>query len=55
MPEYNAFNAFMSLGDHMDDRVVHGRGPSSFEINGELYHRIGTLTPNHEQDTFNAQ
>ncbi|KAF6138069.1 hypothetical protein GIB67_033483 [Kingdonia uniflora] len=55
MREYNASNAFMSLGAHMDDRVVHRRGPSSFVIHGELHHRIGSLTPNHEQDASYTQ
>ncbi|KAF6166178.1 hypothetical protein GIB67_023888 [Kingdonia uniflora] len=54
MREYNASNAFTSLGVHMDDRVVHGRGPSSFVMHGELHHRIGSLIPNHEQDAFYA-
>ncbi|KAF6157639.1 hypothetical protein GIB67_037212 [Kingdonia uniflora] len=55
MREYNASNAFTSLGVHMDDRVVHVRGPSSFVIYGELHHRIGSLIPNHEQDASYAQ
>ncbi|KAF6152736.1 hypothetical protein GIB67_021396 [Kingdonia uniflora] len=38
--EYNAANAFTSLGVTMDDRVIPGRGPSSFVIHGELHPRI---------------
>ncbi|KAF6159666.1 hypothetical protein GIB67_029924 [Kingdonia uniflora] len=55
MQKYNASNAFTSLGVHMDDRVVHGRGPSSFVIHGELHYRIGALTPNHQHDASYAQ
>ncbi|KAF6167543.1 hypothetical protein GIB67_031744 [Kingdonia uniflora] len=55
MREYNAANAFTSLGVHMDDRVPHGRGPSSFVIHGELHHRIGALVPNKEQEASYAQ
>ncbi|KAF6149377.1 hypothetical protein GIB67_016915 [Kingdonia uniflora] len=39
----------------MDDRVIYGRGPSSFVIHRELHHRIGALTPNHEHDASYAQ
>ncbi|KAF6151197.1 hypothetical protein GIB67_037405 [Kingdonia uniflora] len=39
----------------MDDRVIHGRGPSSFVIHEELHHQIGALTPNHEVDASYAQ
>ncbi|KAF6149779.1 hypothetical protein GIB67_017512 [Kingdonia uniflora] len=55
MREYNASNTFTSLGVHMDDRVVHRRGTSSFVIHGELHHRISSLIPNHEQDASYAQ
>ena len=37
--EYNAANAFTSLGIKMDPRVIRGRGPTSFTIHGELRHR----------------
>ncbi|KAF6138050.1 hypothetical protein GIB67_042955 [Kingdonia uniflora] len=55
MREYNAANAFTSLGVHMDDRVPHGRGPSSFVIHRELHHRIGALVPNEEREASYAQ
>ncbi|KAF6175548.1 hypothetical protein GIB67_023068 [Kingdonia uniflora] len=55
MREYNATNAFKSLGVHMDDRVAHGRGPSYFVIHRELHHRISVLVPNKEQEASYAQ
>ncbi|KAF6175137.1 hypothetical protein GIB67_022818, partial [Kingdonia uniflora] len=48
-------NAFTSLGVHMDNRVAHGRGPTSFVIHNELYHRIGILVPNEEYEESYAQ
>ncbi|KAF6136071.1 hypothetical protein GIB67_000475 [Kingdonia uniflora] len=39
----------------MDDRVILGRGASSFVIHGELHHRIGTLLPNQGQEVMYAQ
>ncbi|KAF6172090.1 hypothetical protein GIB67_029508 [Kingdonia uniflora] len=55
MRKYNAANAFTSCGAHMDNRVAHGRGPTSFVINGELLHQIGALVPNEEQEASYAQ
>ncbi|KAG5549495.1 hypothetical protein RHGRI_014732 [Rhododendron griersonianum] len=43
--EYNATNAFISLGAKLDTRVLNRRGPLSFTIHGELCHRIGSLLP----------
>ncbi|KAF6163601.1 hypothetical protein GIB67_022166 [Kingdonia uniflora] len=48
-------NAFTSLGVHMDNRVAHGRGPTSFVIHDELHHRIGALVPNEKQEASYAQ
>ncbi|KAF6167555.1 hypothetical protein GIB67_031756 [Kingdonia uniflora] len=39
----------------MDDRVIPGRGPFSFAIYGELYHRIGALLPNQGHEVMYAQ
>ncbi|KAF6172120.1 hypothetical protein GIB67_029538 [Kingdonia uniflora] len=47
-------HVFMSLGVHIDNRVAHERGPTSFVIHGELYHRIGALVPNMEQEASYA-
>ncbi|KAF6173193.1 hypothetical protein GIB67_028491, partial [Kingdonia uniflora] len=38
-----------------DNRVAHGRGPTSFVIYGELHHRIGALVPNKEHEASYAQ
>ncbi|KAG5536765.1 hypothetical protein RHGRI_024259 [Rhododendron griersonianum] len=43
--EYNATNAFTSLGAKLDTRVLNGRGPLSFTIHGELRYRTGSLLP----------
>src|SRR5690606_32813591 len=40
----NAF-AFVSLGVKMDTTRPAGRGPPTFRIHGELYHRIGSILP----------
>ncbi|KAF6144579.1 hypothetical protein GIB67_006071 [Kingdonia uniflora] len=53
--EYNVANAFTSLGVIMDDRVIPGRGPSSFIIHRKLHHRIGALLPNQGQEVIYAQ
>ncbi|KAF6169231.1 hypothetical protein GIB67_013661 [Kingdonia uniflora] len=39
----------------MDDRVIPGRGPSSFVIHEELHHRIGAVLPNQGQEAMYAQ
>ncbi len=40
---YNSVLAFTSLGAKVDESVTGGRGPYSFRIQGELYHKIGSL------------
>ncbi len=42
---YNSVLAFISLGAKVDDSVTGGPGPYSFRIQGELYHKIGSLCP----------
>jgi hypothetical protein len=42
---YNSVLAFTSLGAKVDESVTGGPGPYSFRIQGELYHRIGSLCP----------
>jgi hypothetical protein len=42
---YNLVLAFTSLGAKVDDSVTGGPGPYSFRIQGELYHKIGSLCP----------
>ncbi|XP_058219883.1 uncharacterized protein LOC131330353 [Rhododendron vialii] len=43
--DYNAANAFTSLGTTLDPRVLSGKGPTPFTIHGELRHRTGSLLP----------
>lgn len=52
---YNVANAFTSLGATFDDRVLGGRGPTSFTIHGELRHRTGSLLPLPGHDASYAQ
>jgi len=40
---YNSVLAFISLGAKVDESVTGGPGPYSFRIQGELYHKIGSL------------
>ncbi len=42
---YNSVLAFTSLGAKVDESVIGGPGPYSFRIQGELYHKIGSLCP----------
>jgi len=42
---YNSVLAFTSLGAKFDESVTGGPGPYSFHIQGELYHKIGSLCP----------
>jgi hypothetical protein len=40
---YNSVLAFTSLSAKVDELVIRGIGPYSFRIQGEFYHRIGSL------------
>jgi hypothetical protein len=40
---YNSVLAFTSFGAKVDESVTRGLGPYSFRIQGELYHKIGSL------------
>ncbi len=40
---YNLVLAFTSLGAKINESVTGGPGPYSFRIQGELYHKIGSL------------
>jgi hypothetical protein len=40
---YNSVLAFTSFGAKVDESVTRGTGPYSFRIQGELYHKIGSL------------
>ncbi len=39
----NLVLAFTSLSAKVDESVTRGTGPYSFRIQGELYHKIGSL------------
>jgi len=42
---YNLVLAFTSFGAKVDESVTRGIGPYSFRIQGELYHKIGSMCP----------
>lgn len=42
---YNAMFAMTSMGEKVDHRINDGRWPYIFKLNGQNYHRIGTLLP----------
>jgi hypothetical protein len=42
---YNSVLVFNLLGAKVDESVTGGPGPYSFRIQGEFYHRIGSLCP----------
>jgi hypothetical protein len=42
---YNLVLAFTSLGAKVDESVTGGLRPYSFRIQGEFYHKIGSLCP----------
>jgi hypothetical protein len=46
---YNSVLAFISFGAKVDDSVIGSPGPYSFRIQGELYHKIGSLCPTEGQ------
>ena len=42
---YNSILAFTSIGAKIDHTVTSGSGPPTFRIQGQNYHRIGSLIP----------
>ncbi|GJV87177.1 hypothetical protein Tco_1531115 [Tanacetum coccineum] len=42
---YNSMFSFMSFGAKIDHFINTGRGPYTFRINGQKYHRMGSLLP----------
>ncbi|XP_056689190.1 uncharacterized protein [Spinacia oleracea] len=42
---FNMMFAFTSMGGKIDSSVNRGRGPSTFRLHGQNYHRIGSLLP----------
>jgi hypothetical protein len=47
--------AFTSLGAKVDESVTKGTRPYSFHIQGELYHKIGSMCPTEGQRPQFAQ
>jgi hypothetical protein len=43
IPMYNSVLAFTSFSAKVDESIIGGPGPYSFRIQGELYHKIGSL------------
>ncbi|KAH7850741.1 hypothetical protein Vadar_002294 [Vaccinium darrowii] len=52
---YNSMMSFTSMGGKVDHSVLDGRGPYTFRISGENYHRIGSLLPTPGQKPKFAQ
>jgi hypothetical protein len=52
---YNSVLAFTSLGAKVDESITGGLGPYSFRIQGEHYHKIGSLCPTEGQRPQFAQ
>jgi len=52
---FNSAFAFVSLGCKVDNKFPGYRGPPTFRIHGELYHRIGSLIPPSNQDPMFSQ
>jgi hypothetical protein len=52
---YNLVLAFTSFGAKIDELVTRGPGMYSFRIQGELYHKIGSLCPIEGQQPQFAQ
>ncbi len=52
---YNSVLAFTSLGAKVDESITGAPGTYSFRIQGELYHKIGSLCPTEGQRPQFAQ
>jgi len=52
---YNSVLAFTSFGAKVDESVTRGTKPYCFRIQGELYHKIGSLCPTEGQRPQFAQ
>jgi hypothetical protein len=52
---YNLVLAFISLGAKVDELITRGTRPYSFRIQGEFYHKIGSLCPTEGQRPQFAQ
>jgi hypothetical protein len=52
---YNSVLAFTLFNAKVDESITSGIGPNSFCIQGELYHKIGSLCPTKGQHPHFAQ
>lgn len=52
---YNSIFSFTSLGARQDMSVTKGRGPYCYRIQGQNYHRMGTLLPEANKPPMFAQ
>ena len=43
--QYNSAFAFTSVAMEVDNTVLNSRGPYSFRMHGEMYHKMGSLLP----------
>ncbi|KAL0733578.1 hypothetical protein Bca4012_009788 [Brassica carinata] len=42
---YNSMLAFTSIGAEVDKSLMSGNGPYTYRIQGQIYHRLGSLLP----------
>jgi hypothetical protein len=52
---FNSMFAFTSMGGKIDSSMNSGNSPHTFVLNGENYHRIGSLLPMDRNDPKFAQ
>ncbi|GJW69018.1 DNA helicase [Tanacetum coccineum] len=52
---YNQMFAMTSFGAKVDNSVNMGRGPYVFKVSGQIYHWIGSLCPEEDEDTLNPE
>ena len=52
---YNGMFCYTSFGAKIDNSVNTGRGPYTFRINGQSYHRVGSLLPAQDKQPKYAQ
>ena len=53
--QYNSAFAFTSVAMEVDSTVLNGRGPYSFRMHGEMYHKMGSLLPRDGRQPAYAQ
>jgi hypothetical protein len=53
--QYNAAFAFTSVAVQLDMNILHGAGPCSFHMHGDLHHNMGALIPQNDAQPAYAQ